>query len=289
MLAECVTVPGSARLPALLELPIRPFACLLLALLLALAAGTTIYASVVGLRSRVQDQPFEPVTQVEIGRLPQPERLPGGPELSRTAIEASQATGARPPGFLAVQLQVNGASLLGAEAGCASFLARDGSDYRWTPLDRCERTTEGFLLRVPVVAAGDRVVVLAMTEGLAQHAHLAHMTIPAHQVGAATPPRFQVALAEVELRLPADAASAGPLQLRRSDDPSWLPMLRASSGLFLRRGTITKVLLGAGRYELGAPLSATAPLAFDVPASGPTAIGPITIPSELAAVRAGRP
>lgn len=243
----------------------------------------------VGLRTRVPDHPFEAVNPVAIGQLPPPERLPASPEFARTAIEASQASGERRPEFLEVALQVTGASLLGTEAGCASFLAHDASDFRWTPLDRCERTAVGFLLRVPVVAAGDRVVVLAMTEGLAQHAHLAHMTIPAHQVGAATPPRFQVALAEVELRLPADAASAGPLQLRRSDDPSWLPMLGASSGLFLRRGTITKVLLGAGRYELGAPLSATAPLAFDVPASGPTAIGPITIPSELAAVRAGRP
>jgi hypothetical protein len=280
-----VTVPGGARLPALQGAStIRPFAYLLLALLLALAAGTALYAGMVGLRTRVPDHPFEAVTPVATGQLPRPERLPASPEFARTAVEASQASGERRPEFLAVELVVTGASLLGSEAGLASFLLHDGSDFRWTPLDRCERTADGFLLRVPVIAAGDRVVVLAQTERFAQHAHLARTTIPAQQIGTATPARLQVALAEVELQLPANVASAGPLQLRRSDDPRWLPMHDASSGVFLRRGTITKVLLGAGRYELGAPLSATAPLAFDVPATGP-----ITIPSELAAVRAGRP
>ena len=256
----------------------------MLALLLALAAGTTLYAGMVGLRTRVPDQPFEPVRPFATGQLPQPERLAQSSEFARTAVEASQASSDRQPGLLAVELQVSGASLLGADAGCASFLAHDGSDYRWTPLSRCERTADGFVLQVPVVATGDRVVVLAQSEPLVQHAHLARTTIRAQQVGAATPFRFPVAVAEVELQLPANVPSAGPLQLRRIDDPRWLPMHDASSGLFLRRGMVTKVLLGAGRYELGAPLSATAPLAFDVPATGP-----ITIPSELAAVRAGRP
>lgn len=253
-------------------------------MLLALAAGTTFYAGMVGLRTRVPDHPFEAVVPVAIGHLPTPERLPTNPEFARTAVEASQASGERRPGFLAVELQVSGAALLGAEAGCASFLAHDGSEFRWTPLDRCERTADGFVLRVPVYATGDRVVVLAPSERLAQHSHLARTTIPASEVAAATPHRFAVALAMVELQLPANAASAGPLQLRRRDDPRWLPMLDASSGLFLRRGTTTRVLLGAGRYELSAPLSATAATVFDVPAAGP-----ITIPSELAAVRAGRP
>lgn len=258
-------------------------------MLLALAAGTTFYAGMVGLRTRVPDQPFEAVSPVAIGQLPTPERLPTSPEFARTAVEASQAGSERRPGFLAVELQGNGASLLGAEAGCATYLAHDGSEFRWTPLDRCERTDRGFLLRVPVVAAGDRVVVLAPSERLAQHSHLARTTIPANQVGAATPHRFVVALAMVELQLPANVSSAGPLQLRRSDDPRWLPMLDASSGLFLRRGTTTRLLLGAGRYELAAPLSATPASVFDVPATGSTTIGPITIPNELAAVRAGRP
>lgn len=262
---------------------IRPFAYLLLALLLALAAGTMLYAGVVGLRTRVPDHPFQAVPPVAIGQLPKPERLTTSPDFARTAVEASQLSGERRPGILAVELQVSGASLLGAEAGCASFLALDGSEFQWTPLDRCERTATGFVVRVPVFAAGDRVVVLAQREPFAQHAHLARMTVPASQVGA-TPVRFPVALAEVELQLPANAPSAGPLQLRRSDDPRWLPMHHASSGLFLRRGTVTRVLLGAGRYELGAPLSAKAPLTFEVPAAGP-----ITIPNELAAVRAGRP
>lgn len=255
----------------------------MLALLLALAAGTMLYAGMVGLRTRVPDHPFQAVTPLAIGRLPTPERLTTSPDFARTAVEASQPSGERRPGILAVELQVTGAALLGAEAGCASFLAHDGSEFQWTPLNRCERTASGFVVRLPALAVGDRVVVLAQREPFAQHAHLARTTVPASQVGA-SPFRFPVTLAEVELQLPANAPSAGPLQLRRSDDPNWLPMHDASSGLFLRRGTTTKVLLGAGRYELGAPLSATAPLAFDVPATGP-----ITIPNELAAVRAGRP
>lgn len=273
---------------------IRSFAYLLLVLLLALAAGTALYAGMVGLRQRVPDRPFDPVAEVTIPPQPAPERLPQGAPPERTAIEASQSPGRQGavessaarsrPEILVVEFEVVGASLLGDEAGCASYLAHDGSDYRWTPLQNCERTDDRFRLSVPVIAAGDRIVALAQRESHALHAPLARTTIQAELVGAATPPRLSVILAEVELQLPENVASAGPLQLRRGDDPSWLPMGEASSGVFLRRGTVTKVLLGAGRYELGAPLSTTSPFVFEVPAAGS-----VTIPIELAAVRAGRP
>lgn len=252
-------------------------------MLLALAAGIALYALSVSLRSGPASRPYEAVVMPTLPPLPAPQRLPAGEGFALRAVTATAERTQPSARAVTIELHAVPREHLGSEAGVATFQAETGADFVWTPLQTAEPTTDGGLrIRSTALATGDLMVTLATDRRYARHGYLVRQRIPADSL--TTPTQLTVAAELVELLLPAGTDHAGPLQLRRIEDPQWLPMHDASTGVRLATGARKKLLLGAGAYELAAPLAGVPPQTFTVPAAGP-----VTIRKDLAEARAGRP
>ena len=187
---------------------------------------------------------------------------------------------------MTVDLHAPPLAFLGAEAGVATFQAETGADFVWTPLQGATPIANGGLrIQSAALATGDLMVTLATHRRYARHGYIVRLRVPAATLTAKSEPVQLTVVAEmVELLLPTGSEQAGPLQLRRTEDPQWLPMQQASTGLVLTTGVQTKVLLGAGTYELASPLAGAKAQSFVVPGSEA-----VIVRKDLAQARAGRP
>jgi hypothetical protein len=262
---------------------IRLLAALLIALLLAICIGIAAWAGLLALqRPAVTAAPLPPIAPIVAPSLPA--RLPAAVEFERGTLPA---TARREHPATTVQVRVPAVpTLQGAAPGIAVYDAATGADFVWMPIDLASAATDGS---VTVTAAthvrGELMVAFAASAEWARHGYLARATVT---VDAASDRDVTIELPvvteEVELTLPPDAATTGPLRLSRCDDPQWLPTFHSATGITVAPDHPVRLLLGAGCYELIDPIDADRRQAFDVP----TAV-PVVLTAPLVPVRADRP
>lgn len=230
----------------------------------------------------------EPLAEVRLPRpqqLPEPERLAPSPEFrNRAANPGPRPTKAKASTTtLEIAVDGDGLALLGPDAGVATFQCHNGADFVWTPFPRDAAPTAVRKLVVQVQADQDVAVTVASEARFAKHGYVCRTEVPVARLASGQPLQVALTTFKVDLLLPPEQSFAGPLQLGRIADADWLPM-RDSAGLVLRRGTRTELVLGAGDYQLSAPLTKLPAQRFTVPTNGA-----VVITSELATARAGRP
>lgn len=257
------------------------FAAALLASGLAIAGWSALLA--IG-RGPMRTAP--PRTIADLPRPAAPERLPAGIDQTR---EASTADAVWQPGAavdVAIRVRNVPETVRSAETGLA-VMAETGADFAWIPLADATTAPDGCSIATSKSHAGDKLVVtLATSRAFARHGYLARSTAEVRRdpSGAIAEIPFDVDVTTVRLQLPPTARRAGPLQLRRVDDPQWLPLHCSRNGITLIGNSPLDLLLGAGQYELSDPLDPTRRQPFEVPRKDP-----IVLSEPLAVLRAGRP
>ena len=199
-----------------------------------------------------------------------PQRLAPDPELRQRALPASVAMNPREPSRLAIALRNLPATLDRNVAGIALCAADTGAEFAWTPL--ADLGADGILsASTPIV--GSVTITLARSRAQARHGYLqrAVHTFPLSR-GAVPPVPFDCATETVQFVLADPQHTAGPLRLRRANDPQWTGSDAAPTGLVLQGKTTVAVLLGAGDYELVDAVDATRRQPFTVPSQGPVAV-----------------
>jgi len=257
------------------------FASALLAIGLAIAAWSALLA--LG-RGPMRTAP--PRVIQDLPRPPAPERLPAGFDSKREAAAADAVWEDSAPVDVAIRVRNLPEALHGAETGLA-VMAETGADFDWIPLAETTAAPDGSLIATSKSRAGDKIsVTLATSRDFARHGYLAHSIAQVRREpgGAIAEIPFDVDVTTVRLQLPPTARRAGPLQLRRVDDPRWLPMHCGRNGITLVGDTPQDLLLGAGRYELSDPLDPSRRQPFEAPSRDP-----IIVIDSLAVLRAGRP
>lgn len=275
---------GRLLRPPALEPAIRVLVSLLIALLLAVAVGVAAWSGFVALqRSGSAATPVPPIPPIVAP--PRPERLPPAPEFARQALPAAaQRDGTTTD--VVVRLPHLPALVAGTSAGVATYDARTGADFTWTPLDETTSGPDGagLVVRTRTRVRGEFVVAFATAPQWARHAYLTRTTADAARAAAAPlQVDLSVAIAAVELALPATAAGAGPLRLVRCDDRQWLPPSETATGITVGEAGTT-LLLGVGDYELVDPIDPTRRQRFTVPSDGS-----VTLSAALTRARADRP
>jgi len=256
------------------------FAAALIAVGLAIAGWTALLA--LG-RGPVHTAP--PRAIADLPRPPAPERLPGGFDVRREASAADAIWQDGAPVDVAIRVRNLPKELLGAETGLA-VMAETGADFDWVPLAETTAAPDGALIATSKSHAGDKLsVTLATSRAFARHGYLARSIarVKREPAGAIAEIPFDVDVATVRLQLPPTARRAGPLQLRRVDDPQWLPIHCAPNGITLVGDSPQDLLLGAGQYELSDPLDQAHRQRFEAPSRDP-----IVLIESLAVLRAGR-
>jgi hypothetical protein len=165
-------------------------------------------------------------------------------------------------------------------AGLGVMPASGGGNLVWLPFGAAS-AREPLELPFTLPEAGDVIVTVAATRAFATHGYLTRQTVTVPTGGGLVP--IDVDAAEVALHLPAATPHGVLLQLVRIDDPHWLPLAFAPSGLLLAPGAPRRLWLGAGGYELRDPLDPERRQSFAVP--GPA----VAVNAELARARGGRP
>jgi hypothetical protein len=257
------------------------FASALVAIGLAIAAWSALLA--LG-RGPVRTAP--PRAIPDLPRPPAPERLPAGFDVRHETSTADAVWQDSAPVDVAIRVRNVPEALRGAATGLA-VMAETGADFDWIPLAETTATPDGSLIANSKSHAGDKLsVTLAASQAFARHGYLARSVaqVKREPGGAIAEIQFDVNVTRVRLQLPPAARRAGPLQLRRVDDPQWLPIHCAQNGITLVGDSPQELLLGAGQYELSDPLDPTRRQRFEVPAKGP-----ILLIDSLAVLRAGRP
>lgn len=239
----------------------------------------------VGMRNSPAAQPLAEVVLPQLQRLPEPERLAPSPEFRNRAANPGQ-----PPAkakvsstTLEVTVEGEGLALLGPDAGVATFQCHNGADFVWTPFPRDAAPTAVRKLVVQVQTDQDVAVTVSSEARFAKHGYVCRTDVPVARLSSGQPLQVALTTFKVELLLPPEQSFAGPLQIGRIADPDWM-LMRESAGIVLRRGSRSELVLGAGDYQLSAPLTKLPAQRFTVPSSGP-----IVITNELATARAGRP
>ncbi|MFO1077650.1 MAG: hypothetical protein U1E73_07975 [Planctomycetota bacterium] len=151
--------------------------------------------------------------------------------------------------------------------GGVALTSANGTDSTWIPFASLPADDGGT---VRFAWAGERAggtVAIAASEAEARHAYLARFR---HDSGSTM--QIDFAAHTVALQSPATRGFVGPLRLVRTDDPGWLPLGLAAAGLFV--DTETRLLLGAGDYELVDPIDDTQRQRFSVPATEPIRLIP---------------
>lgn len=237
------------------------------------------------MRNSPATQPFAEVTLPTPQALPKPRPLAPSPEFRSRAANPGQAPQKSKPTTMTIAITVDGdgLQLLGPDAGVATFHCENGADFVWTPFPRDAGPTASRRLVVEVRTDKDLAVTLASEARFGKHGFVCRTDVPAARLASGQPLEVPLTTYKVELQLPAENTIAGPLQLTRVADPDWL-LMRESAGLVLRRGSRTELVLGAGDYQLSAPLTNLPAQRFQVPTEGP-----VVITNALAAARAGRP
>ena len=216
---------------------------------------------------------------------PLPQRLPPAPEFAWQALPAAAQRDVTTTEVI-VHLPHLPALVAGTSAGIATYDARTGADFTWTPLEETSTGPDGdgLSVRTRTRVRGEFVVAFAAAPQWARHAYLTRTSTDAGRAGAAPlHVDLSVAIAAVELALPATAADAGPLRLVRCDDPQWLPPSEAATGVTVGAAGTT-VLLGVGDYELVDPIDPALRQRFTVPTDVP-----VTLNAALTRARADRP
>ena len=199
--------------------------------------------------------------------LPAPTRLAPRPD-HVAAVPAS----ARRPLVVAATLQVREVGVPAAfrdRLGVATFGLAGGGNFQWTPLAAATSAGDDLLVEAAVPVGTALQVTLAATREQARHDYLAKIAMPALDGHDAAATVLHADFREVAFELPESPAatiSRGPWRLVRTDDPQWLPLQLASTGLYLDGDAATRLLLGAGSYRLEDPLEPERNLEFAVPA-----------------------
>ena len=231
-----------------------------------------------------------PRTIEDLRRPAAPERLPAGFDVRRDAAAADAVWQDGAPVDVAIRVRKLPKELHGGETGLA-VMADAGADFDWIPLAETTAVPDGSLIATSKSHSGDKLsVTLATSRAFARHGYVARSIVHVRRdpSGAIAEVPFDVDVTTVRLQLPPTARRAGPLQLRRVDDPQWLPLHCAPNGITLIGDSPLDLLVGAGRYELSDPLAdpldRTRHQPFDAPARDP-----IVLIDSLAVLRAGRP
>jgi hypothetical protein len=237
------------------------------------------------MRNSPASQPHAEVRLPQPQRLPEPERLAPSPEFRDRAANPGQRPAKAKASSTTMEIAVDGdgLALLGPDAGVATFHCHDGADFVWTPFPRDAAPSAMRKLVVQVQADQDVAVTVASEARFAKYGYVCRTDVPVARLASGQTLPVALTAFKVELLLPPEQPFAGPLQVGRIADPNWL-LMRESAGVVLRRGTRSELVLGAGDYELSAPLTKLPAQRFTVPSSGP-----IVITNELATARAGRP
>ena len=214
--------------------------------------------------------------------LPLPERLPGGGDFAARP-HATNAASERHRLPVAVTLAVRGvpAGWRTATAGLAVHGADGGGDHAWLPFGDAVEIDGALRLAHTLPAGGAATVSVAAAPEFAAHGYLARQRLAVPPDGGTLD--VDANASRVALHLPAATRHAVLLRLVRSDDPHWLPLAFAPSGLQLSPGGALVLWLGAGGYELRDPLEPDRHQPFTVPTDA------VAVSAELVPVRADRP
>lgn len=199
-----------------------------------------------------------------------PLRLVPDPELRQRALPASVAMNPREPSRFAIALRNLPPTIDRKVAGIALCAADTGAEFTWTPL--AELGADGILsTATPIV--GSVAITLARSRAQARHGYLqrAVHTFPLSR-GPVQPVPFDCTTHAVQLVLADPLHAAGPLSLRRANDPQWTASDAAPTGVLLRGKVAVEVVLGSGDYELVDAVDPTRRQPFTVPAHGPVPV-----------------
>lgn len=237
------------------------------------------------MRSSPAAAPWERVALLEPKALPVPAPLTPSPEFRQRAATPGRAPAKVATNTASIEIAVDGSglALLGPNAGVATFQRENGAEFVWTPFPPETNAASTRQLTVQVSAGKSVVVTVAAEARFARHGYATKADIEAESLVGERPVQLSLTTHRVELLLPQNQPTAGPLQLAQIADPDWLPM-QSSTGIVLQQGRRTELALGAGDYQLSAPLTQIPAQRFTVPAAAP-----IVLTNALAAARAGRP
>lgn len=267
------------------EPTIRTVATILISLLIAIALGTVLYVLVLSIGRDALPGAEARVTMPEMAELPAPTRLAPIAGIEHNVMAATP-TGSKDRVVVPVQIRNLGSLKQLDQAGIAMFAAATGADFRWLPLrDALQAGLPTVLVRGEAAAGTKLTVTLAPHREHARHGYLARRNIDVEQLPSANHTatvELDGQVHSVRFDLPIKSERAGPLRLQRIDDRQWLPMLTSTSGLTLRRGEQTTLLLGAGSYELQAPLRPGQVQQFAVPESTTVTVNEDLAPPEAA-------
>jgi len=184
---------------------------------------------------------------------------------------------------IAIQIK-NTTGLLGVgDAGIATFHTETGGDFHWLPLSNATKALDGSLRMNASAAIGTRLTItLSSSREYARHGYISRQIVDVNAPGDGPRPVASLngLMHEVQINLPTNTERAGPLRLKRVDDPRWLPILNSTSGLNLQRGVITRLQLAPGNYELQDPLAKDRRQAFSVPEATVVEVSPVLAPAE---------
>jgi hypothetical protein len=216
-------------------------------------------------------------------RLPPPERLAPDTRAPNGFVPATVVVGAEAESTVSVVVRGSLADLA-PTVGVALFARETGSQFTWIPLAGRAPGADGALsFDVATKVLGDLAVTLAADRDGARHGYLARRIVVVGRNAPRAAVVFDAIATPVEFVLPATRKLLAPLRVVRTDDAEWLPMHLGSSGLSLTEPT-TRLVFGAGSYELVDPIDPALRLSFVVPAPAP-----VTISENLSRPRAGRP
>lgn len=209
-----------------------------------------------------------------------PERLPANPDFDRVALAASDRR-ARETVRMTLHLRGVPPAWRTETAGVAIFPADATSGLSWLPLATASEQAGTLVLQHTLPRGGEVVATLATARAFALHSYLARSVALVADGGTI---ELDATAAPVSFRLPHGAQRIGPLRIARVDDPSWVAMDVAATGLDLAAGTPRELWLGRGTYELCDPLQPERRQRFDVPADRA-----VELSASLATGRADRP
>ncbi|MEC7725382.1 MAG: hypothetical protein VYD05_07710 [Planctomycetota bacterium] len=198
-------------------------------------------------------------------RPPAPARLPAPPPT--LAADAPKELPLAETGTVTLTVLLSGAAA-SERAGLATFHTLTGGDFRWHPLRESSVRADGTRAYEITARCGTPLTLsYAAERAHARHGYIDRVTRDALAApgGPANSVTMSAATYPVSLRLAEGLERTDPLRLRRVDDQQWLPMQQATSGIELRPGTPAKLQLGAGTYELQAPLAPDQRQTFTVP------------------------
>lgn len=265
---------------------IRIVATILISLLVAIAVATLLYTVVLAIGRDPLPAADTALQPPKIERLSAPSHLDAYVDEQGDAPPAFAPNAPRRLVTLPIQVVDAPRDLREGTGGVATFDEVGGGEFRWYPLDEAIDGQDGSLLVTAEAELGARLsITFAATSDQARHGYLSRRDLLIESPDGRSAPLVSVRgdVHTVRFDLPTDAERAEPLRVRRADDPQWLPMLHGTSGMNLKRGSNTELLLGPGDYVLQDPLEPTRSQSFQVPGTSA-----VTLSRDLAPTRSAR-